>query len=270
MPTSLVTRMNELEGRLTVVERKIAEYFAQNLQELPGIGMPAVAKSCGVSKAAIVRMCKKLGYTGYKELRQALTAELALAKAQDRPEAITSLQGLPVTDVCRKFMALSADIVRGVQGSMQVDQYEQATMMINQHPHIRILGWDATTPLTLEAENSLILMGFATTLASCEHLRAASLKAIKAGELVLMVASERHLEEVNLARQMISEAGGFSIIITTMEKQHPPIQGSLLVTSTLKGHLSNYGPLESMAASRLMLKTLLLAVASSRPDIAMP
>ena len=58
------------------VETSIADYILQNPEEVCTLGIAELARRTYSSNAAIIRMCRKLGISGYKEFRIAFAADL--------------------------------------------------------------------------------------------------------------------------------------------------------------------------------------------------
>ena len=75
MSVSLL-RLHELYESLTPSERRIADYFEANLDKLVDTSILEVAEACQTSKSAVVRLCKKSGYRGYKDFLNAVSADL--------------------------------------------------------------------------------------------------------------------------------------------------------------------------------------------------
>lgn len=62
---------------LNPAEKAAAEYILENPEAASGQSVQAIASSAFVSSAAVIRMCKYLGFKGFKDFRSALTADLA-------------------------------------------------------------------------------------------------------------------------------------------------------------------------------------------------
>ena len=63
--------IQDLEQKLnfTETERVIANYMLENADRIPSMGIVELAVKTYSSNAAIIRLCRKLGLAGYKELR---------------------------------------------------------------------------------------------------------------------------------------------------------------------------------------------------------
>lgn len=76
--------MNELEiinakiqfliPSLSKGEKNAALYLMQHLDDIPELSLSLIAEEAGVSQATIVRLCKKIGYKGFLEIRNNIRA----------------------------------------------------------------------------------------------------------------------------------------------------------------------------------------------------
>lgn len=66
--------------RFTESECMIADYLLQNHQRLSEITIHQLSQAAYTSNATIIRMCRKLGYKGFREFRVALARELESGK----------------------------------------------------------------------------------------------------------------------------------------------------------------------------------------------
>lgn len=57
-------------------QRKIAEYFVNNFDNIPFLNVQDLSTATGVSVASIVRFSQRSGFKGFSELRDAITASL--------------------------------------------------------------------------------------------------------------------------------------------------------------------------------------------------
>jgi len=61
---------------LKSAEKKAADYILKNPQNVVHFSITELAENCGVSETTIFRLCNKLGYKGYQELKINLAAEI--------------------------------------------------------------------------------------------------------------------------------------------------------------------------------------------------
>ena len=68
----------------TETERAIADFFIRHRDEIRSIKLGTVAKETFSSNASVIRLCRKLGCTGYKDFQIAYIAELEKQRTKKR------------------------------------------------------------------------------------------------------------------------------------------------------------------------------------------
>lgn len=70
-------RLREARASLSAAEQQIARYIIDNPEEAALLTVRELAQRTFTSPSSVVRVCRSVGFEGYKELRRALVAELA-------------------------------------------------------------------------------------------------------------------------------------------------------------------------------------------------
>ena len=66
---SILLKIKDLYGNMGHSERKIADWIMVNFQEIIGLSINELATKCGCGEATIVRFSRRLGLSGYQELK---------------------------------------------------------------------------------------------------------------------------------------------------------------------------------------------------------
>lgn len=70
----------QIAEHITPAESAIGTYILENLENIPQISIAELAYRTNVSKSAVHRFCKKLGFSGFNQLRIAAAKDLAEAR----------------------------------------------------------------------------------------------------------------------------------------------------------------------------------------------
>lgn len=126
-------------AKLSPTERKVLVFLINNAQELEGMGLKSVAKSCFTSSTTVIRLAQKLGYHGYRELSYELSTLADNQQGSSAPEL--SALGCKCTqqDIDIFNMALSKSGVACLYGegwSHIIAEYIEKKMIIHGHQTI--------------------------------------------------------------------------------------------------------------------------------------
>ncbi len=67
--TKLELLIKEKSDEFSANEKIIADYFIRNESRILSVSVPQISKECSVSKATVVRFCKRLGFSGLKDFK---------------------------------------------------------------------------------------------------------------------------------------------------------------------------------------------------------
>lgn len=122
---TVLERLQQLLPELSRGERKAAEYLLKYPYDVQRYGGESIAQSAGVSRSVLIRLSQKLGYTGFAELRFALTHE--------KEQAPAVVGGGTALD---RYAAALAEM-RALEGSAPMRQIADAVLHANR---VLVLG----------------------------------------------------------------------------------------------------------------------------------
>ena len=137
---NVLLRLREILPSLSSTERQIAQYILENPDETTSLTVRELAGRTFSSPSSVVRICRAVGFRGYKELRHALILELAtLGEHGSHPEQdITpqdSLQQI-VDKVTRKNIQCLLD----TQKLLLVDELEACVELLERSRTVLLFG----------------------------------------------------------------------------------------------------------------------------------
>ena len=82
---SVLVRIQEYSAQASGAEKGVLRFLRENPEEAAGYSIKQLADKTFSSAATIVRLCRKMGFEGYKELQKSLLYESALRRESTRP-----------------------------------------------------------------------------------------------------------------------------------------------------------------------------------------
>lgn len=268
MNDSIMGRLQAMADRLSPTDRIIASYFVENQARLIDLTMPQIAEACQVSKPAMVRLCKKMGFTGYKALLTALSAEIALrGKPSANAQPLTSLAGLDAAAICDLSARLAIEIIQDTRRSLSVKQMEKACELLINCRSLVILGWDHAAINVMDAQMKYARLGFQTASAQEAYSRNLMLRSLRPGDVVMLFTTRGYCADGHLALGEVHRRGADAVIITTDAQGYDLAPGDVLFSSSLKGHLPGTDDADHTLAGNLVMTTLHLIVGMRLSDL---
>ncbi len=257
--TDLRRQVLSVGERLSRQQRVVAEYLLANSQEVPFLSVPELAERTGTSEATVVRLCQRLGYSGYAEMKMALVDSVRA----DMQAASRAGREAPALDIAKDSLAAMARLEQlNIQRTLeQVDRETfraVATLLFNAD-HVFTFGLGISAYLADFASYLLTEHGLrATCLATRFTSPREQLVFLRPTDVVLAFSfppySSQTLEVLEEAR----ERGAPSVVVT--DRATAP--AASLASQTLLA--SNHGMTftNATASVDVLLNALVVEIAS--------
>ncbi len=146
-PIELITKSY---GDFTQAEKKIADYLIANTDKYPNLSIATLVKGSGTSNAAVIRMCKKLGFDGFSEFKFSLNRYLMSGGKEIDISESNSIQDL--LDSYIKYINLIPNFV-------STEDIKNVADMILRANRISIWGINRTAQSATQLSNRLTRIG---------------------------------------------------------------------------------------------------------------
>lgn len=259
MNDNIMGRLQTMADKLSPTDRVIATYFLDNQARLIDLTMPQIAQTCQVSKPAVVRLCKKMGFSGYKALLTALSAEIALrGNPAKNHEPQTSLLGLDAAAICDLATRLAIEIVQDTRRSLSVRQMEKACELLLKARAILICGWDDAMINVHDAHLKFTRLGFKTASALDAYSRGLMLRSLGPVDLVMLFTRRGYCADGHLVLSQVRRQGASALIFTSDAEGYDLGPDDILFSTSMRGHLPGMGDMDHTLSGNLVMSTLYL------------
>ena len=157
---SILKELSEKKG-FTQVERSIAEYILEHPDELATLGIAELARQTYSSNAAIIRMCRKLNISGYKEFRIAFASDLERTR-RENPDVDVNYpfaQKEGANSIMRSIANISASAIEDTYAMLQPAALTRAAHILRAARRIYLYGAGDSLATTEAFANLLLKLG---------------------------------------------------------------------------------------------------------------
>lgn len=156
--------------------RRTAIWIADHQEQAAGMSISDVAAATGVSETTVFRLCRVLGFDGYRSLRLALAESRGLARG-----ARLAGPALPVSNasdavfaqIARSIVEADAEALFDTLHLTDPAMLEQATEQLLEARHIFLLGFGSSFPVATDAYQRFLRLGLVASAHSDPHVLAA-------------------------------------------------------------------------------------------------
>lgn len=243
---------------LTVTERQVAEAIL-NLEALSeDTPIKVVARAAGVSEALVVKVAKKLGFNGFRELRTGLVGYRnaptnALYREID--------DGDDLAAIAQKVFRTSIQALEETLTILDTDVMERAVAAIDKAEHIDFYGVGGSAQIARDVAHKFLRIGRRVHVYDDPHLMVMSASVLGPDDVVVAFSHSGATEAVLHPAELAKERGATVIALTNYLSSPLTELADLVLASTSRG-----GPiLGENAAARIaqlnILDVLFVALA---------
>lgn len=199
--------------KATESERDVLVFLLNQTRDAVEIDIHSLAKKCYCSPATIVRICKKNGFKGFKDLKLALQNDLnfsqELEQANIQPSGSESLQKTIVN-------ALNENI-HAIQNTFSLLDFQELNSVVDLLANCRyvyLFGIGASFLVARDLQQKLERINKKTILYEDIHLQLVSSTNIENGEVAIIFSYSGLTKEIIEMAHNIKAHGGIIIAVT--------------------------------------------------------
>ncbi len=208
---SILLKIKSLYKEMGHSEKKIADWITANFQEIIGLSISELAIKCECGEATIVRFSRRLGLSGYQDLK--------LKIAQESANTVSGgILGIESSDRCYDiFNKRIRDIAIALENTKTVlnaDEIEKAANIIKDAKRIVIFGLGNSASVAVDAQHKFLRAGL-DAIAYCDnHMQAIAASHLHKGDVAIGVSHSGSSIDVVDALKTARETGATTICIT--------------------------------------------------------
>ena len=198
MDTLLIIRQNY--SNFTTVEKKIADYIFEVGEKMLEKSAQEVASEIGSSSAAIVRFSRKLGYDGFSQLKQKLSASYAVHEDDEDYYKEVNDSETP-SSIKNKLKVRVNHMVETTNAALSDDEIMAAVALIDEAESIFVFGIGASSMVAQDIFQKFSRIGKQVFFIQDAHLFVSSLSISDRKTIFIGISMKGETKEViELAR----------------------------------------------------------------------
>ena len=133
-------RLREACSSLSAAEQQIARYITENPEEATLLTVRELAARTFTSPSSVVRVCRSVGFEGYKELRRALVGELAALGDKGRHAEQELTPEDDVRDIVSKVTQKNIQSLSDSQKLLSAETVEACALLLDRCRSVILFG----------------------------------------------------------------------------------------------------------------------------------
>lgn len=203
-------------------EKQAADFILNHMEEIPDLSIDRFAQYAGVSQPTVLRMLKALGFSGYKDFRYQIVADLAWKEAE--PEDGTRLmygytleRNTPLEEIPVNMTATTQQMLKETLKNFPGKTYRKTIEALTNARLIDIYGVENSEVTALDLLTKLLYLGL-----PCRHFSDCYLQQIAAGSLTsedvaVGISYSGESKDTVDALKNAKKAGARTVVITNFK-----------------------------------------------------
>lgn len=198
---SIIPRLRMMRPDLSDREKLIVNFLLDSPESAQDLRISKIADQFDVSESMIVKLAKKLGFSGFRELKSNLT-EYGSTQVAELFEEVTVSDG--ASDIVRKIFRASIQAIEETLSIIDLEQFERAAALFSRARVRDIYGAGGSAAIARDATHKFLRIGIRCECYEDAHMMAMSAATLTSADVVLAVShsgqSKVILDAVKIAR----------------------------------------------------------------------
>lgn len=201
------------EEGATESEKEVLRFLIHQTREAVETDIHTMAKKCFCSPATIVRICKKNGFSGFKELKQALINDINFSKQLMQADvAASSDEKIP--NIVAKVLNANILAIQNIYNLLDFDELGRIVALLLSSRYVYLYGIGASFLVAKDFQQKLERINKRTFLYEDIHLQLVSSTNLEKDDVAIIVSYSGLTKEIVEIAKNVKLCGGKIIAIT--------------------------------------------------------
>lgn len=217
--SDVLVRLKDNKTEMNPAEKNVADYILNDPSRASSMSIHELASRSFVSTSAVIRMCRDIGYEGYRDFRRALTMEIAVDQNDQLSNDVDDLvQGDSPSDVARKITVQNISALKDTLALVDPDMMATCAKKMHEADRILFFGLGASFLAGKDLYTKLLRQNKTSILNEDWHVQLLTARNSLPTDLAICISSSGRTDEVVTCMQ-------------AMKKNHTPM---LAITRSVK------------------------------------
>ena len=232
-------------------EKKVADWLFSHSGEVLPYSISDLASKCNSSEATIVRFSRRLGYSGYQDLK------IVLAKESEKKVITPTItEGDDCYEIFEKVCNDAYMSLERTKKTLSPEAMSKAAKAISNAGRVVLIGLGSSAAVADDASNKFLRAGCNSSAYSDTHMQAIAVSHLRAGDVVIGISQSGASRDIVDCLKTARNHGATTISITSRERSPITRQSDIsLITDTeetrhsalgLNSHLSRLVVIDSL------------------------
>lgn len=188
-----------LRSSMTKSEKLVADTILEDPSTVIHSSVAEIAWHSDVSEPTVIRACRRLGFSGYQDLKVTLNAEL-VDPIQFVDKDISTDDDIRSVSV-KTFQSIISTL-ESTLNTLDFDDLQKALNLISAAPHIAVIGFGNSEAMAIDLQHKLMRVGKSACAYPDPYMAAIAITGLREGDILFCIShSGSSKDGVKLAKQ---------------------------------------------------------------------
>lgn len=251
-------KLRKMFAALRPSEKKVASYILKNAAQVIYQSITELSANSGASDATVIRLCNRLGYSGYQELKIALAREL-VSPSKNIHEDIGP--GDDLATAVRKAFQANAQAINDTLDLLNMESLAKAVDAVAAARQVYLYGVGTSALAAQDAYYKLIRVGIPANFFADPHMQAISTVLMGDKDVAIGFSHSGSTKDVVDALSLAKAQGARVICITNRSRSPAAKLADILLLTASEETPFGSGGMPSMMAQLSIVDALFVGVA---------
>ena len=249
-------KLREVKNDLSIKELEVAQYIMTHTQTVKNMSIQTLAKLNYVSTSTILRLCNKLGYSGFSDFKVDLISSSPQKFSTDILQDDINLNDT-LQDVNRKVQAMEKSSIDETHSIVNLKALDNAIDLIITSNKIVIFGVGSSGLVGKELEYQLIKIKKDVNCHFDAHISRSIVSTLGKNDLIIIISHSGETPECVELLKLAESLKVPSIAITKMGQSQISLLANIVLHTTSMEHASRLIPIRSKISQISVMNMLL-------------
>ena len=238
-------------NQFSSAEKKIAEWLLKSTSDTLPSKITDLAEKSGCSISTIVRFSKKMGCSGYAELKLLLARESREEKISIDLEEDDSVYSIFEKLCSQQFVCLER-----TKKILKAENLAMAVKKISLSKRTLVIGLGSSAAVAIEAANKLMRAGCNAVAYSDTHMQAIAVGQLNENDTVIGISHSGRSKDIVECLKLARQNGVCTVAITSKDRSPLAKEADILLLTDTEDSSKNISGLNSHLSRILMIDAL--------------
>jgi DNA-binding MurR/RpiR family transcriptional regulator len=267
-----ISLLREIIESFTDAERKAADFILAKPKAAIFYTISELAKQSETSAPAIVRLCKKAGLSGYRELQMLIARDIYTSKdGEEQPLPDFQLDsGIRIEDLAKNSIERVKEAMDRLAAILNASAIEEAGTRISAARSIAVFGTGASGLVAYDLAQKLVRLGIPCSFSFDPHMQITAACGLTDKDVAFAVSYSGETQSVLVAVDEARKSGSIIVSITKMGGNSLAKRSDILLPIPATESLFRLGATLSRMTQLAVVDILYGALVSRNIDRAVP